>query len=216
MAFLDRFRKQHTLSSIKIEDLNTQLKTLEISERSLSKQLESTNAKREILLKDYKKAREEGNDVQAVFLTRQFEAIKPEIDSLQNRHNTLIKQRRVVHGLKLMKENTEFVSNLGGGVFSKLSITELQPMIEKATAEGELNEERLNDMVATLDIGLSPAQGVGNDDLLSEMDKIAYGTDTGIADEVAQGLSKIDSALADLDKQSSPSAERQKNLKDDA
>ncbi len=213
MSFLNIFKKTevNTLDNIKVEDLTSQLKTLDINERTLNKQLSDANARQAKVIEDYKRARTENNEVQAKFLSRQFESIEPEIKALQSRHASLTKQKRVIHGLKLMKENADFLTKIGDGVLSKMNIADLQGVIEKATAEGELNEERLNDVVATLDISLSHADTSQDDGLLEKMDKIAFGNDNSINDVVSEGLSKIDSALAQLDTAATPSEKKKNN-----
>lgn len=202
MVFSNLFRKKATtLDAIKMEDLTMQLKTLDITERKLSNGLQDANIRQQKLLEDYKVARQANNEPQALFLTRQYEAVEPEINGLHSRHTALIQQRRVVQGMVILKENQDFYKEIGGGIFANLELGEIQKMLEKAALEGEITQDTLNTLADTVTIALPDTATIqGNTSAqFSKMDEIA-GLNDNLQDKINEGISSASEALAKFDK----------------
>lgn len=216
MVFSKLFKKKATtLDAIKMEDLNLQLKALDITERKLCNSLQDANVRQEKLLEDYKVARKVNNEQQALFVSRQYEAVEPEIKGLHSRHTALIQQKRVVQGMVILKENIDFYKEIGGGIFANLELAEIQKMLEDAALKGEITQDTLNALVDTVTIALPDTETTqrNTSDKLSKMDEIA-GLNDNLQDKINEGISSASEALAKFDKANLPSQKTNKKETD--
>lgn len=199
MQFIKSLFQAHrpnTLASVKLQDINRQLKDLEVRERQVERELDGVQREGAKLLSDYREARTQGNDLNADFLARKYEGIKPRTTNLEQRHADLLTQRRISEGLKLVKENEQWLREIAGNGIFKVDISDLQVMLEDTISEQGLTRDRMEQLAVSVASGQTHAEpSEARKARLSELDKIAFG-DGQQNEAIDEGLRAIDEALA--------------------
>lgn len=174
--FEELFAKKKTIRSVTADDLRKERIGLENEERRLLKDVELRQKDDDQLLSEYAAASQSGNDRQKRLLARRIQEVRNQMSTLDQRHGFLSKQMRVVNGLLTIKENEAFLVRLGANSkLAQMDLTELQRYVEQATVDGELSNEKLESLVATMnEAGESFARSEANaglDELMKDLDQ---------------------------------------------
>lgn len=201
------FPRKKTIRSVTPDDLRKERIGLENEERRLIKDLELRQKDDAQLLSEYAAASQAGNDRQKKILARRVQELRSQMTSLDQRHGFLSKQMRVVNGLITIKENEAFLARLGANSkLAQMDLAELQHYVEQATVDGELTNEKLETLVATMnEAGETFARSesdTGLDAFMEDLDKTvqtrepAQPLEPAITPNIDQAITALDQEIA--------------------
>lgn len=202
LRITDLFTRRKTIKTIKAEDLRKERIGLENEERRLEKDLGRMRGDEQRLRAEYAVATEAKDTHQRRVLARRLQDVGKQMGNLDQRHAILLKQMTVVSGLAQIKDNEAFFERIGASsAINRMDIVELQQYVEQASLDGELNNERLAQLVESMDQANSALSGGDEalDDFMADLDaQIEADPTVGVdlADDRA-----LDDAIDALDRQ---------------
>jgi len=194
-----------TFEDVKVEDLQKERIHLENEERRLIKEMTRMQENDRQLLSEYAAAKAANDPTQQKILGRKLQELRHQIKSQDQRHGVLTKHKRMVSNLLVLKDNQAFFERLGANsILNKMDLVELQSYVEQAAADGELNNEKLETLIATMDeTNATLSQSLGDDnlddflaDLDGEIEEQGLVAENSISDE------ELEAALNTLEKAS--------------
>lgn len=196
------FGRRKTIQSIAGEDLRRERLGLDNEERRLKKDVDRVRDDDRRLLAEYAEARKSNNASQLKFIARKIEELRDQMKSFDHRHAFLSKQMRILNGIILLKENESFLKRVGSSALS-MDLTELQMYVEEATSNGELTQERLDNLLQTMSDSTGQANASEDRSLEGFMRDLDAEVEHGGSMIEAAGPSagELDSALASIDRE---------------
>lgn len=187
-----------TLEKVSIDDLRLDKIKLEQMEKRLVRRVDKAENGKESAFQLALKT--DSNQRQKIY-ARKIKELDAEVQGVQRQLQQLSRQIRVVNGLLMVKEIAISDTSQNLTVINQLSLSELTNYITQATASGELNQELLQELVATVEEGVS-VLGDGSfeddgdvEDILAVIQRTREGADLGGAVPISEGLSEVDVIL---------------------
>lgn len=191
-----------TLADVSLKDLRQQMRDYDIEERKLGQDLKAFENEQQKMLAEYKHARDNNNRSQIDFIARKFEEKKGHRQSLDSRHVTLIKYRRLTQNLLLLKENEEWVKKLTGRKWLNMSVEDLQEAMQEMLAKQDGDNATLDELLDSM-ASHQEADAMQQSDTsstIAELDQLVDGA--GFKDQINEEISSIDRALEETRKSS--------------
>lgn len=139
---------------LKLEDLpEQQLRDeqirLDIEERRMMDKLKKVDEQRRQLFDEAVKGGPSADRVAA----RKYSELNAEVKNIDSMLEIISKRRRIINGLVRIKERG---LHLQSGVFEQIPLVQLIPEIEAATIQDEINDEKLNQVLGTIERNFNP------------------------------------------------------------
>lgn len=201
------------LADVSSDDIKKDLYLLEIEEKSLQEALNKEEKNEKELLTQYKHAREAGAENNARFVANKIKAIKPTIEQIHKKHQLIIKNSNILRGLEYVKSMYDFQREIGGGVLAKLSMADLEEMIEQAIVDDKLQTEKLDKLLGQV-AEAQADNAIEEEDLFAELDKKA-GVVLDEQSTVATKAPNVDSELRGDNRDMLAQARREESRIDD-
>ncbi|MCK5870397.1 MAG: hypothetical protein KAG45_07125 [Methyloprofundus sp.] len=199
------FSRKKTLQTIKADELRKEEIGLQNEERRIEKDINRSLADEQQIKSEYAVANSQNDAHKKKMLARKLQEVRSKTNAFDKRHDTLIKQKRMISGLILIKENTEFLDRItGGSKINSMDMVEIQAFVEQATLDGELTNDKLENLVKAMDDSAgSYGQNESDTDLTDLMTELDAEMDTSTTDEATYlaSNSEIDQAMQALDKE---------------
>jgi len=140
-----------TLKNIGIRQLREQRMELDNEVRPLRQKLDLLEEDKSRLIAAFADARRLGKREHERFIARQFEELKAQIHHDEANHIRLTKSMRMLLGLERLKENEAWLNARGRASVFNMGLDRLQAYVETASARGELDMEKLDNLLYTLE-----------------------------------------------------------------
>lgn len=187
-----------TLEKVSVDDLRLDKIKLEQMEKRLVRRVDKAENGKESAFQLALKT--DSNQRQKIY-ARKIKELDAEVQGVQRQLQQLSRQIRVVNGLLMVKEIAISDTSQNLTVINRLSLSELTNYITQATASGELNQELLQELVATVEEGVS-VLGDGSfeddgdvEDILAVIQRTREGAELGGTVTLSEGLSEVDGIL---------------------
>jgi len=146
------FSRKKTIQNIKADELRREEIGLQNEERRIEKDINRLRADEQQIISEYTAANANNDQDRKKFLARKIQEFRSKKASYDKRHDTLSKQKRMISGLILIKENTEFLARINGSSkINSMDMVEIQAFVEQATLDGDLTNDKLENLVKAMD-----------------------------------------------------------------
>jgi len=143
--------KAKKLDDIPLDDLTREVLRLENAERTFELKVEKLEKTKQDL---FAQGARTSNDRERRTIARQMQEVETEIKSIERMAVGTTKQKRVIKGLILLKREQEYLASSDvGSVIKSLDITTLTRWITDQTSESDLNLDRVEEMLGSLETG---------------------------------------------------------------
>jgi hypothetical protein len=143
--------KAKKLDDIPLDDLNRESLRLENAERTFEIKVDKLEAQKKDL---FAQGTRTNSDRERRMIARQMQEVETEIKSNERMLIGTTKQKRVIKGLILLKREQEYLANSEvGSVIKSVDITTLTSWITDQTSESDLNLDRVEEMLGSLETG---------------------------------------------------------------
>ena len=186
-----------TLEKVPLEDLNRDRIVLQQEQRKLDRRIDKAE-------KEKQTAFQTGLKVDSVHRQRALAMKMKDLDMLvkntQRQYEITSHRLRIVDGLIMTKEMINPESSAEYSVINQISLPELTHFVEKATADGALQQDRLRDLVDGMQDGFESMDGGGYRDedvenIMAVMQRARDSAQFGDAVTIEEGLKEVDSVL---------------------
>lgn len=171
-----------------------------------SEKLKDYRNQKERLVDDFIEAKRLDLSERREYLALQLRVLTTEISSKKLFVDRLTKESMLLIGLERLKENEQWLQDSGrAGVFN-MDMERLQEYVEQASAKGELDMERLDSLLYTLeDIEARALEGLdaSTEAAMRELERLAQEKTLASAESreaaaIEEELAKMESGIADL------------------
>ncbi len=214
-GFKDWFARRATLKSVDIRQLREQRMDLDNEARQWQRKLDLLEEEKDNLVAAYAVAKQQGRKNHIRFMARQFEELKGQIQYTESRHIRLIKDMRILLGLERIKENEVSLNARGRASVFNMDIDRLQEYVETASARGELDMEKLDNLLYTLedaDARAREAVDASTETALRELDalveeRVAVQPEAGETAAIEAELARMENVIAQAEQTALPTWE---------
>ena len=159
--------KRKHLENIKQEDLDAERIVLEGKERQIETKLEDLERQKADL---FKRGAKTSSDTERTRIARQIQEVDNEIKSHERMRIGTTKQKRVIKGLILLKKEQSYMHNSNiSTVVNRLDLATLSKWIEDRTVDGELQLNRMQELLDGFDSSDSLRSERGEDSEISDL-----------------------------------------------
>lgn len=146
------FSRKKNIQNIKADELRREEIGLQNEERRIEKDINRLRAEEQQIISEYSSAKANNDEDRKVRLARKIQEFRSKRASYDKRHDTLSKQKRMISGLILIKENTEFLARItGSSKLNSMDMVEIQAFVEQETLDGDLTNDKLANLVKAMD-----------------------------------------------------------------
>jgi hypothetical protein len=186
-----------TLEKVSLEDLNRDKIVLQQEQNKLDRRIGKAE-------KDKQSAFQTGLKVDSVHQQRasamKMKNLDMSIKNYQQQFEITSHRLRIVDGLIMTKEMINPASSAEYSVINQISLPELTHFVEKATADGALEQARVRDLVDGMQDGFESMDGGAYRDedienIMAVMQRTQASAQFGEAITVEEGLKEIDGVL---------------------
>jgi len=157
--------RKKTLNSISMDELSEQRVLLDRKEEEQLQRIEKLEQQKDALFDLAKKEKDPRRQERAA---AKIASSVREIKQLDVELVRLRKELRLVTGLEHVKRKSGRAVNAYSQVVAGMSVSDLVSLIDKATIDDQLNQEKLDDLLGTMDEGLELAETEGTGDELEQ------------------------------------------------
>ena len=157
--------RKKTLNSISMDELSEQRVLLDRKEEEQLQRIEKLEQQKDALFDQAKKEKDPRRQERAA---AKIASGVREIKQLDVELVRLRKELRLVTGLEHVKRKSGRAVGAYSQVVAGMSVSELSGLIDQATIDDQLNQEKLDDLLGTMDEGLELAETEGTGDELEQ------------------------------------------------
>ena len=152
---------RRTLDGLSAEDIRRERIKFEQTEAKITREIEELEKQKDAL---FAKGVKSGSERQKLQCARKIKEVEGQIQARDQQLSLISRNLRVLHGVEQLKNNERVLRDLGmEGLVKKMDLAELQRYVEEAMVEGELQMDRFNEILTTLD-GAGKVYRVESDD----------------------------------------------------
>ena len=186
--------RKKTLNSISMDELSEQRVLLDRKEEEQLQRIEKLEQQKDALFDQAKKEKDPRRQERAA---AKIASGVREIKQLDVELVRLRKELRLVTGLEHVKRKSSRAVGTYSQVVAGMSVSDLVSLIDKATVDDQLNQEKLDDLLDTMDEGLELAEteGTGDEleqDILSQIREAQAAEEAGVVPETKDGERKTE------------------------
>lgn len=145
----EKAAKDLRLEDLPEQQLRDEQIRLDIEERRMMDKLKKVDEQRRQLFDEAVKGGPSADRVAA----RKYSELNAEVKNIDSMLEIISKRRRIINGLVRIKERGR---HLQSGVFEQIPLVQLIPEIEAATIQDEINDEKLNQVLGTIERNFNP------------------------------------------------------------
>lgn len=166
-----KFSRAKRLDDIPLDELNREALRLENAERAFEIKVGKLETQKKDL---FAQGSRTNSDRERRIIARQMQEVETEIKSHERMLMGTSKQKRVIKGLILLKKEQEYLATSEvGSAIKKLDITTLTSWVTDQTSESDLNLDRVDDILDSLEMGdkvrKTHSENSAVDDLVRQM-----------------------------------------------
>lgn len=196
-ALKNLLKRKKSIDRVSMDELRREKIRLSQEESRLTSQVEKLERQKQEL---FIKGKDEPSQRQQMIVARKIKELDARAKNADKMLRMISSQIRALNGFVQLKENQQLLKERGlSSLIGKIDLPRLQRLVEDASVEGQLQMDKLADMVTTLEES-ERLVGVGAEDadtlsIISAMQeaKAAEEEDPQVALE--QGMKKVDQIL---------------------
>ena len=195
-GLLKKFTGKRSIEKVSRDELMMEKIRLDQLEAKHIQRVEKLEKEKEEL---FRRGVSEGSQRKQTIIARRIKELDSQAKNLDRQLRAISHQVRVVNGLLMIKNEIATMSKETQSLVSRLPLEELASYVERATVQGEFREERLRDIVGTLEEGrgvLAEPLGAEDEDV-QEIVKLfqQVGSEADQETRVKEGLKQVERIL---------------------
>jgi hypothetical protein len=141
--------KKATLDDLTEEDLIKEKVRFEYKQRQMETRLQKVEEEKKALFEAGARTKSKR---ERLVKAQEFKEKDMEAENIQRMMDMISRQKRIINGLFLLKERTRVLSESGvSGILKDVSLEDLYVYIEKATVEGDVQENKINELLGIME-----------------------------------------------------------------
>lgn len=157
--------RKKSLNSVSMDELAEQRVLLDRQEEEQLQRIQKLEQQKDALFDQAKKEKDPRRQQRAA---AKIASCVREVKQLDIELTRLRKEIRLISGLEHVKRKAERATGSYSKVVAGMSVADLSSLIDKATIDDQLNQEKLDDLLDTMDEGLELAETEGSGDELEQ------------------------------------------------
>lgn len=188
-----RFQGKKNIERIGRDEIRQEKIRLDQEERKLISRVESLENEKKKLFEEGVK---EGSERKQLILARKIKEVDSQADHYDRQLRSVAHQIRVMNGLMMIKDQVGSSPDRKALV-EKIPIEKLALYVEKATVKGEFAQERIQDVLRTVEEGgdVISAMDAGEEEDVKQIVKI-FQTARSSGEAAEVGIEKVDKVLS--------------------
>ncbi len=191
------FKRKKSIDKVSMDELRREKIRLSQEESRTTSQVEKLERQKQEL---FIKGKDEPSQRQQMIVARKIKELDVQAKNSDKMLRMISSQIRALNGFVQLKENQQLLKERGlSSVIGKIDLPRLQRLVEDASVEGQLQMDKLADMVTTLEES-ERLVGVGAEDadtlsIVSAMQETKAAEEENPEAALEQGIKKVDQIL---------------------
>ncbi len=196
-AVKNLFKRKKSIDKVSMDELRREKIRLTQEESRMTSQMEKLERQKQEL---FAKGKDEPAQRQQMIIARKIKELDVQAKNSDKMLRMISSQVRALNGFVQLKENQRFLKERGvSSLIGKIDLPRLQHLVEDASVEGQLQMDKLANMVTTLEES-ERLVGVGAEDsdtlaIVSAMQEAKAAEEENPEVALEQGIKKVDEIL---------------------